>query len=47
MSLLLRPWVIDCAHKEAVHLGEKVTLGLQLGLQGYRGFIGGLTWLKV
>ena len=27
VPLLLRPWVMDCAHKEAVHLGEKVTLG--------------------
>ena len=25
---LLKPWVMDCAHKEAVRLGEKVTLGL-------------------
>ena len=30
VPLLLRPWVMDCAHKEAVHLGEKVTLGLLL-----------------
>ena len=28
VPLLLRPWVMDCAHKDAVHLGEKVTLGL-------------------
>ena len=28
VPLLLRPWVMDCAHKEAVHLGERVTLGL-------------------
>ena len=28
VPLLLRPWVMDCAHKEAVHLGEKVTLGV-------------------
>ena len=28
VPLLLRSWVMYCAHKEAVHLGEKVTLGL-------------------
>ena len=28
VPLLLRPWVMDYAHKEAFHLGEKVTLGL-------------------
>ena len=28
VPLLLRSWVMDCAHKEAVHLGKKVTLGL-------------------
>ena len=28
VPLLLRPWVMDCAHEEAVHLREKVTLGL-------------------
>ena len=26
--MLLRPWVMDSAHKEAAHLGEKVTLTL-------------------
>ena len=26
VPLLLRPWVMDCTHKQAVHLGEKVTL---------------------
>ena len=25
---LLRPWVMDCAHKGSVHLGDKVTLNL-------------------
>ena len=28
VPLLLRPWVMDCTHKEAVHLGEKVTLNM-------------------
>ena len=28
VSLLLGPWVMDCAQKEAVHLGEMVTLEL-------------------
>lgn len=37
VPLLLRPWVMDCAHKEAVHLGEKVTLGL---LQRYYWWVG-------
>ena len=27
MGLSLRPWVMHCALKEAVHLGEKATLG--------------------
>ena len=26
VPLLLRPWVMDCAHKEAALLGEKATL---------------------
>ena len=26
VPLLLRPWVMDCAHKESVHLGEKYTV---------------------
>ena len=37
VPLLLRPWVMDCIHKEAVHLGEKVTLAL---LQRYYWWIG-------
>ena len=28
VPLLLRPWVMDCAHKEAVRLGDKVKRGL-------------------
>ena len=28
VPLLLKQWVMDCAHKEPVHLGEKVTLNL-------------------
>ena len=44
VPLLLRPWVMDCAHKEPVHLGEKVTLNL---LQRYYLWIGmadGVRW---
>ena len=37
VPLLLRSWVMDCAHKEAVHLGKKVTLGL---LQRFYWWIG-------
>ena len=37
MPLLPRPWVMDCAHKESVHLGEKVVLTL---LQRYHWWIG-------
>ena len=28
VSLMLQPWVMDRTHKEAVHLGEKVTLAM-------------------
>lgn len=28
VPLLLRPWVVGWAQKEAVHQGEKVTIGL-------------------
>ena len=28
VPMMLRPWVMDQTHKEAVHLGEKVTLAL-------------------
>ena len=28
VPLLLRPWVMDCTHKGAVHLGEKVALDM-------------------
>ena len=44
VPLLLRPWVMDCAHKESVHLSEKVTLTL---LQRYYWRIGmadGVRW---
>ena len=44
VPILLRPWVMDCAHKESVHLGEKVTLNL---LQRYYWCIGmadSVTW---
>ena len=44
MPLLLRPWVMDCTHKESVHLGKNVTLAM---LQRYYWCIGiadGVTW---
>ena len=41
--LLLRPWVMNSAYKEAVHLGEKVTLGL---LQRYYWWIGMVELVK-
>ena len=37
VPLLIRPWAMDHTHKEAVHLGEKVTLAL---LQRYYWWIG-------
>ena len=37
VPLLLRPWVMDCTHKKAVHLGGKVTLRM---LQTYYWWIG-------
>lgn len=39
VPLMLRPWVMDCTHKEGVHSGEKVTLEI--------GYIGGLECQKV
>ena len=41
VPLLLRPWMMDCAHKESVQLGEKVTLNL---LQRYYWWIGCLLY---
>ena len=40
--LMLRPWVMDRTHKEAVHLGEKITLAML-----ERGTITGSEWLRV
>lgn len=37
VPMLLRPWVMDCTHKESVHSGENVTLTL---LQRYYLWIG-------
>lgn len=47
--LLLRPWVKDCAHKEAVHLGEKVTLVLLQRVSlvdGYHMAESGKRWIR-
>ena len=43
VPLLLRPWVMDCTHKEAVHLGEKVTLNM---LQRYYWWVGKVDSVK-
>ena len=43
VPLLLRPWVMDRAHKEAVHLGEKVTLAL---LERYYYWVGMASSIK-
>ena len=44
VPLLLRPWVMDCAHKEAVHLGEKVTLGLLQIFYWWIGMVESVKW---
>lgn len=36
VPMLLRPWVMDCYHKESVHLGEKVTLNILAKLYWWR-----------
>ena len=37
VPLMLRPWLMDRTHKEAVHLGEKVTLAM---LERYYHWVG-------
>ena len=37
VPLMLRPWVMDRMHKEAVHLGEKVALAM---LERYYHWVG-------
>lgn len=44
VPLLLRPWVMDCAHKEVVHLGEKVTLGLLQRVYWWVGMAESVNW---
>ncbi|CAB1105230.1 unnamed protein product [Ectocarpus sp. CCAP 1310/34] len=41
---MLRPWVMDCAHKEAVHLGEKVTLGILQRVYWWIGMAESVRW---
>ena len=44
VPLLLRSWVMDCAHKEAVHLGETVTLGLLQRFYWWIGMADSVKW---
>ncbi|CAB1111520.1 unnamed protein product [Ectocarpus sp. CCAP 1310/34] len=44
VPLMLRPWVMDCAHKEAVHLGEKVTLSILQRLHWWVGMAESVRW---
>ena len=44
IPLLMRPWAMDCAHKEAVHLGEKLTLGLLQRFYWWIGMAESVTW---
>ena len=44
LPLLLRPWVMDCAHQKAVHLGEKVILGLLERLYWWIGMAESVKW---
>ena len=44
VPLLLRSWVMYCAHKEAVNMGEKVTLGLLQRLYWWIGMAESVRW---
>ena len=44
VPLRLRPWAMDCAHKEAVHLGEKVTLRLLHRFYWWIGMAESIKW---
>lgn len=44
VPLLLRPWVMDCAHKEAVHLGERVTLAVLQRMYWWIGMAESVRW---
>lgn len=44
VPMKLRPWVMDCSHKEAVHLGEKVTLGVLKRLYWWIGMSESVKW---
>ncbi|CAB1103461.1 unnamed protein product [Ectocarpus sp. CCAP 1310/34] len=41
---MLRPWVMDCAHKETEHLGEKVTLGILQRVYWWKGMAESVRW---
>ena len=42
--LMLRPWVMDRTHKEAVHLGEEVTLAMLEGYYYWVGIASSIKW---
>ena len=44
VPMMLRPWVMDCAHKEAVHLGEKVTLNILQRVYWWIGMAESVRW---
>lgn len=44
MPILLRPWVMDSSHKEAVHLGEKVTLDVLERVYWWVGMASSVRW---
>ena len=44
VPLLFRPWVMDCTHKGAVHLGEKITLALLQRFYWWIGMADSVKW---
>ena len=44
VPLMLRPWVMDRAHKEAVHHGEKVTLAMLERYYYWVGMVSSVKW---
>ena len=44
VPMLVRPWVMDCCNKEAVHLGEKVTLQILARMYWWVGMSESVQW---
>ena len=44
VPMLVRPWVMDCCHKEAVHLGQKVTLQVLARMYWWVGMSESVQW---